>query len=109
MKNIITVKRINDNARRIYELPEDKPVKAGTLVQVNSRYGDLLYGITITDSALMDDTAVATLRATLGMRIDGNFFPVKAVYGEPEELVYQESIEPEDGCGIEPDDTEEDE
>ena len=34
MKNIITVKRINDNARRIYELPEDVTLQPGTIVEL---------------------------------------------------------------------------
>ena len=97
MKNIITVNRINDKARRIYELPEDKAVKAGTLVQVETRFGDRLYGITTTDSALMDDTAVAIIRAALGMNPAGDFLPVKAVYGEPEEIQYPEDTEPDAG------------
>ena len=105
MKNIITVKRINDNARRIYELPEDVTLQKGTLVQVETRFGDLLYGFTATASALMDDTAVAMIRATLGMNEAGNFLKVKTVYGEPEAL-YPEDSEPEDGCGLDPDEDE---
>ena len=108
MKNIITVTRLNDKARRIYELPEDVTLQKGTLVQVETRFGDLLYGLTATASALMDDTAVAMIRATLGMNEAGDFLKVKAVYGEPEAL-YPEDSEPEDGCGLDPDETGEDE
>ena len=105
MKNIITVTRLNDKARRIYELPEDVTLQKGTLVQVETRFGDLLYGFTATASALMDDTAVAMIRATLGMDPAGDFLKVKAVYGEPEAL-YPEDSEPEDGCGLDPDEEE---
>ena len=104
MKNIITVKRINDNARRIYELPEDVTLQQGTLVQVETRFGDRLYGITTTASALMDDTAVTALRAVLGMDATGDFLPVKAVYGEPEELG-MDADEDEQEPGDEPFDT----
>lgn len=110
MKNIITVTRLNDKARRIYELPEDVTLQKGTLVQVETRFGNLLYGFTATASALMDDTAVAMIRATLGMNEAGNFLKVKtvygkAVYGEPE-VLYPEDSEPEDGCGLDPDEEE---
>lgn len=86
MKNIVTVTRLNDKARRIYELPENVTLQPGTLVQVETRSVDLLYGQTATASALMDDNAVQIIRATLGMDETGDFLKVKAVYGEPHEL-----------------------
>ena len=88
MKNIVTVARLNDKARRIYELPENVTLQPGTLVRVETRSGDLLYGQTVTPSALMDDAAVTTIKATLGMDETGNFLKVKAAFGEPEEMVY---------------------
>ena len=45
----------------------------------------------------MDDTAVAIIRAALGMNPAGDFLPVKAVYGEPEEIQYPEDTEPDAG------------
>lgn len=96
MKNIITVKRINDNARRIYELPEDVTLQPGTIVELQSRFDNLTLGVTQSYNALLDDNAVAIIRTALGMDDTRDFFKVERVYGEPEELHYPEDDEPED-------------
>lgn len=84
MKNIVTVKRLNDSARRIYALPETVTVPQGTLVQVETSYGGHLYGITETPSTLLEDSAVAIIRSTLGFNPDGEFLKVEALFLEPE-------------------------
>ena len=97
MKNIITVKRINDNARRIYELPEDVTLQPGSIVELQSRFGNLTLGVTLSYSTLLDDNAVAIIRTALGMDATGDFFKVERVFGEPEELQYPEDTEPDAG------------
>lgn len=107
MKNIITINRLTDNARRIYELPEDAAVTKGTLVKVATRYGgEALLGIAATDNILMDEDQIKAVRVTLGMCESGNFVKVLAVYDEPKELKYPtEADKPEDD---EPEEAEED-
>lgn len=93
MKNIITIKRINDNARRIYELPEEYAIDSGAMVQVETSYGDRLYGIALTPSAVLDDATVQILRATLGMNPAGDFLRVKAIITDTVEIDYPEAEE----------------
>ena len=108
MKNIITVTRLNDKARRIYELPEDVTLQPGIIVELQNRFDNLTLGVTQSYNALLDDNAVAMIRATLGMDPAGDFLKVKAVYGEPE-ILSDGSALYTDGCGLDPDETGEDE
>ena len=108
MKNIITVTRLNDKARRIYELPEDVTLRPGTIVELENRFDNLTIGVTLSNSALLDDTAVAVIRNALNLDVTGDFLKVKAVFGESEDL-YPEDSEPEDGCGLDPDEAGEEE
>lgn len=105
MKNIITVTRLNDKARRIYELPEDVTLRPGTIVELENRFDNLTIGVTLSNSALLDDNAVAVIRNALNLDVNGNFLRVRAVFGESKAL-YPEYSEPEDGCGLDPDEDE---
>ena len=113
MKNIITIIRTKDNARRIYALPEEAVVAKGTLVKVETHYSDeQLIGIAATDNILMDENQIKAVRVTLGLREVGEFLKVLAVYSEPQELEYPEpeteqEAEPETEPEAEPETEEE--
>lgn len=96
MKNIITVTRLNDNAHRIYELPEEYTIDKGALVLVETRFDTVVYGIATTPSTVMEDEAVKIVRAALGMNPDGDFLKVKAVYTDAVVIEYPGKDEAED-------------
>lgn len=58
MKNIVTVKRIKDNANRVYGLPEGVHLEAGTLVKFPDAYGKDQLGFTTQKSIDVEDAVV---------------------------------------------------
>lgn len=89
MKNILNVKRLNDNRNRIYALPDGVAVTAGQLVKVQTGYGEAL-GIALKDNYPIADEVEAMFRYALN--ITDSFMKVLAVYSDPDRLDW-----PDDG------------
>ena len=94
MKNLITVRRIDDHAHRIYELPESVKLQPGTLVELENRQDRLTLGVTESHSALVDDDTVRMLYAAFGI-LNGDFLKVTSVFDESRDLWPDEDTEAE--------------
>ena len=83
MKNILNVKRLNDNRNRIYALPDGVTVTAGQLVKVQTCYGET-FGIAVKDNCPMTDEGENMIRYALNLT--DPFMKVLAVYSDPDSL-----------------------
>lgn len=93
MKNLITVRRIDDHAHRIYELPESVKLQPGIVVELENRQDRLTLGVTESHSALVDDDAVRMLYAAFSI-LNGDFLKVTSVFDESHAL-WADDIEAE--------------
>ena len=95
--NYVNIKRINDNARRIYAVPEGTQINKGDLVLVETSYGGTLHGIAVDDSVELNETAIGFIRTALNLNPAGEFMKVIAVFGEPKLLELEDDDTQENG------------
>ncbi len=96
MKNIVKVNRFNGPQARLYALPDDITIKAGTIVKVEAPTTDATaIGVTVSDSYLVDgdtEAMVIDLLHFLPPTLD-NMKRVLSIYSEvPVDQLYNATL-----------------